>query len=115
MGLLMISHDLGLIASACERIYVMYAGRTIEWGPTAHVFGAPTHPYTIGLLRASRADRDENNRFVTIGGNVPNLAEAIDGCPFAPRCDHVFEKCRTTMPPPVTKAPDQLARCWKVQ
>jgi len=115
MGLLMISHDLGTIAAACERIYVMYAGRTIEWGPTSRVFGSPAHPYTTGLLKASRADRDENHRFVTIGGNVPNLAEAIVGCPFAPRCDHVFDKCRQAMPDAFMNAPDQLARCWKLQ
>jgi oligopeptide/dipeptide ABC transporter ATP-binding protein len=115
MGLLMISHDLGLIASTCNRIYVMYAGRTIEWGPTRDVFGSPAHPYTIGLLKASRADRDENNRFVTIGGNVPNLAETIVGCPFAPRCTLAFDKCREEMPTPFTKAPEQFARCWKLQ
>jgi oligopeptide/dipeptide ABC transporter ATP-binding protein len=115
MGLLMISHDLGTIATACERIYVMYAGRTIEWGPTSRVFGQPSHPYTVGLLGASRADRDENHRFVTIGGNVPNLAETIVGCPFAPRCTYTFDKCREAMPDAFTNAPGQLARCWKLQ
>jgi oligopeptide/dipeptide ABC transporter ATP-binding protein len=115
MGLLMISHDLGTIATACERVYVMYAGRTIEWGPTRQVFGRPAHPYTTGLLRASRADRDENQRFVTIGGNVPNLAEPIVGCPFAPRCPYVFDKCREAMPDAFTIPPDQTARCWKLQ
>jgi oligopeptide/dipeptide ABC transporter ATP-binding protein len=115
MALLMISHDLGAIATACERIYVMYAGRTIEWGPTHQVFGRPAHPYTTGLLKASRADRDENQRFVTIGGNVPNLAEPIVGCPFAPRCPYVFDKCREAMPGAFTIPPDQSARCWKLQ
>lgn len=115
MGLLMISHDLGTIAQACEHIYVMYAGRTIEWGPTKQVFSGPAHPYTTGLLSASRADRDEHHRFVTIPGNVPNLAEDIVGCPFAPRCDDAFDKCRQAMPEAFMHTHDRSARCWKLQ
>ena len=112
--MLLISHDLGIVASACERIYVMYAGRTIEWGTTAAVFETPAHPYAVGLLHAAAADRDSEGRFVTIPGDPPSISVADAGCPFAPRCTHAMSECRTSMPGPVTLSSGggQTVRCW---
>jgi oligopeptide/dipeptide ABC transporter ATP-binding protein len=113
MAMLLISHDLGLVASACTRIYVMYAGRTVEWGTTGGVFGDPAHPYTAGLLESARVLRNAAGRFATIGGDVPNLAQPIEGCPFRPRCAFAFEPC-VEMPAP-TDVPgdrDHAVRCW---
>ena len=114
MGLLLISHDLGIIASSCDRLYVMYAGTTIEWGATKDVFSGPAHPYTRGLLAAAEAALDKNGRFATIEGDVPNLAKDIVGCPFAPRCEYVLQKCRSHMPRALRASPsvEHLARCW---
>ena len=116
MAMLLISHDLGLVASACTRIYVMYAGRTVEWGTTDGVFGAPAHPYTAGLLQSARVVRDAAGRFATIGGDVPNLARPIEGCPFRPRCAFAFEPC-VRMPDPVRVPGDGAheVRCWFVE
>jgi oligopeptide/dipeptide ABC transporter ATP-binding protein len=113
MAMLLISHDLGLVASACTRIYVMYAGRTVEWGSTAGVFRESAHPYTAGLLQSARVARNAAGRFATIGGDVPNLAQPIEGCPFRPRCAFAFEPC-VRMPEPVGVPGDRdhAVRCW---
>jgi len=113
MAMLLISHDLGLVASACARIVVMYAGRTVEWGSTVGVFKASAHPYTAGLLQSARVARDAAGRFPTIGGDVPNLAHPIEGCPFRPRCAFAFEPC-VEMPAPVAVPGDRAhaVRCW---
>jgi len=115
MALLLISHDLGLVASACERIYVMYAGRTIEWGPTARVFGAPAHPYSEGLLHAAQTDRDRDGRFITIGGDPPDLTRIGVGCAFAPRCGYAMAACTEAMPEPIASAESSghMVRCWR--
>jgi oligopeptide/dipeptide ABC transporter ATP-binding protein len=112
MAMLLISHDLGIVASACDRIYVMYAGRTIEWGRTANVFEAPAHPYTIGLMHAAQSDRDRDGRFVTIGGEPPNLTGLQAGCPFAARCSRALPQCAELMPQPIALEPQHTVRCW---
>jgi oligopeptide/dipeptide ABC transporter ATP-binding protein len=116
MAMLLISHDLALVGAACTRIYVMYAGRTVEWGSTARVFGAPVHPYSAGLLESARVVRDAVGRFATIAGDVPNLARPIEGCPFRPRCAFAFAPC-LEMPEPiaVSGAGDHAVRCWLVE
>jgi oligopeptide/dipeptide ABC transporter ATP-binding protein len=116
MAMLLISHDLGLVADACERINVMYAGRIIEWGARRAVFGAPGHPYTIGLLQSAYAARDASGRFVTIGGEAPNLARPAEGCPFAPRCGFVLQACGR-MPEPAAVEDDgaHTLRCWNAR
>jgi len=113
MAMLLISHDLGLVAAACTRIYVMYAGRTVEWGSTGGVFKTAAHPYTAGLLQSARVVRDAAGRFPTIGGDVPNLAHPIEGCPFRPRCAFAFAPC-VEMPAPVAVPGDRehAVRCW---
>ena len=112
MAMLLISHDLGIVASACDRIYVMYAGRTIEWGRTTSVFEAPAHPYTIGLMHAAQSDRDRDGRFVTIGGEPPNLTGVQAGCPFAARCSRALPQCAELMPQPIALEVQHTVRCW---
>src|SRR5215475_406753 len=112
MAMLLISHDLGIVASACDRIYVMFAGRSIECGRTAGIFEAPAHPYTIGLLHAAQADRDGQGRFVTIGGEPPNPAAFEPGCPFAPRCGQAMQQCFATMPGAVVVRAQHSVNCW---
>ena len=114
MALLLISHDLGIVASACERIYVMYAGHAVEWGTTADVFKRPAHPYTVGLLKAAQAARDPGGRFATIAGDPPNLSRLAPGCPFTPRCPLVRAECGQAMPPPGPSKTGgaQQVRCW---
>jgi oligopeptide/dipeptide ABC transporter ATP-binding protein len=114
MAMLLISHDLGIVAQACGRIYVMYAGKIIEWGSTSAVFETPAHPYALGLLHAANADRDDEGRFVTIPGDPPSLRGKSTGCPFAPRCPHTTNECTREMPAPVllSQAADHTVRCW---
>ena len=94
----------------------MYAGRTVEWGTTDRVFRNSAHPYTVGLLQSARVARNEAGRFATIGGDVPNLAQPIEGCPFRPRCAFAFEPC-VRMPEPIglPGQPDHAVRCWHVE
>ena len=112
MALLLISHDLGVVRSVCERVYIMYAGRMVEWGETAEVFGFPGHPYVDGLLAAAQTER-QGRHFAAIKGEVPDLSSPINCCPFAPRCPRVFDRCTSEMPPPfAVGASGHTARCW---
>jgi oligopeptide/dipeptide ABC transporter ATP-binding protein len=113
MTMLLISHDLGVVSTSCERIYVMYAGRLIEWGDARAVFDQPAHPYTIGLMRSAEARRNRQGRFDTIGGDVPNLARLRPGCPFRPRCERATEIC-VQMPDSADygEGVEHRLRCW---
>jgi oligopeptide transport system ATP-binding protein len=87
MALILITHDLGVVAGICQRTNVMYAGRFVETGPTEEIFGRPRHPYTLGLLKSvPRLDVARKERLDPIGGAPPNLAQELHGCAFAPRC-----------------------------
>lgn len=117
MGLLLISHDLGVVSSMCDRLYVMYAGQVMERGTTAAVFKDPAHPYTNGLLRAAAAVRLENGLFSTIPGDPPSLSENTKGCPFQPRCVHSIERCKeeaSGYQQVTADDPTHLARCWRL-
>ena len=105
MSLLLISHDLAVISSMCQKVFVMYAGATVEWGPADRVFSDPRHPYTLALLRSANVARNAQGRFITIEGEIPNLANEIAGCAFASRCPYVFDACRSAMPPIATDDP----------
>ena len=99
MGLILITHDLGIVAGACERMLVLYGGRVMETGPTEALFAAPTHPYTRGLLAAvPRLDRDEEI-LPTIAGEPPDMSNLPEGCPFTPRCDFARGPCPSVQPP----------------
>jgi oligopeptide/dipeptide ABC transporter ATP-binding protein len=114
MGLLLISHDLGVVSSTCQRLYVMYAGRTIESGPTREVCAAPGHPYTYGLMQAATILRATDGRFATIEGDPPDLSTNQQGCPFAARCPYVLGLCVAKTPPElqIDSEGEHRARCW---
>src|SRR5689334_7754459 len=101
-AIVLITHDLGVVAEMAERVVVMYAGRKVEEAPVEALFGAPKHPYTAGLLasvpKLGSSITGEEQRLADIPGTVPSLREEIIGCPFAPRCFLATEVCRTEMP-----------------
>ncbi len=119
MALLLISHDLGVMARTVSRLLVMYGGSVVESGPTAAVFERLAHPYTRGLfaarprLGAPRVD-GRRPRLVTIPGRVPELVDLPAGCPFADRCAWVIDACRAAPPPPVPVGPAHEARCIRI-
>lgn len=98
-SIILITHDLGVVAGMSDRIIVMYAGRVMEQAPTTALFRAPSHPYTVGLLRSlPRLDDDGREPLVAIPGQPPVMSGAIVGCPFAPRCAHADDRCRREQP-----------------
>jgi peptide/nickel transport system ATP-binding protein len=111
LSLLLITHDLGVIAETADRVAVMYAGRIVETGPVRDLFRAPKHPYTQGLL-ASIPGEGAGSRLRAIEGVVPNLALLPPGCTFAPRCPHRMPVCTTAVPALVELSPDHSARCY---
>ncbi|WP_028792902.1 ABC transporter ATP-binding protein [Thalassobaculum salexigens] len=98
MGMLFVTHDLGLVAEVADRVAVMYAGRVVEMAPAAELFARPRHPYTQGLLTSLPFLDDEVERLSPIDGTVPSLRAMPRGCAFAPRCPHASEICRTAVP-----------------
>jgi peptide/nickel transport system ATP-binding protein len=116
MGLLLISHDLGVMAQTVQRMMVMYAGTVVESGPTAAVFEHLAHPYTRGLFSARpRLGLARGTRLATIPGRVPELGAMPAGCAFAARCPLAIDACRRGEPPNVAVAPDHFARCLKAE
>jgi oligopeptide/dipeptide ABC transporter ATP-binding protein len=114
-GVILVTHDLGVVADIADRIVVMYAGRVVEQGTLDEIFYDPQHPYTWGLLGSiTRVDRDRSQRLPTIPGSPPSLLAPPEGCHFRPRCPHAFEKC-TEVPELISRVPDNpahLDRCW---
>lgn len=110
-AIIMITHDLGVVAGICDQVMVMYAGRTMEYGTAEQIFYHPTHPYSIGLMDAiPRLDGNEEH-LVTIPGNPPNLLHLPKDCPFSPRCQFATEQCQTA-PKLTTFNHGQLRNCW---
>ena len=112
-SVLLISHNLGVIAQVCDRVSVMYAGRILESAETTEIFDRPTHPYTRGLLQASQSLRENREPLDTIPGIVPDQSRLPAGCAFAPRCDRCTENCRQRMPELRETQPGHLARCFR--
>ena len=113
MAIIMITHDLGVVASMCERIAVMYAGRIIEYGATDDIFYHPKHEYTKGLIRSiPRLDTKEHERLVPIEGTPVDMLNPPAGCPFAPRCDAAMQICLREMPPVTTFGDVHYTQCW---
>jgi peptide/nickel transport system ATP-binding protein len=116
MALLLISHDLGVVAQMARRVVVMYAGQVVEAAPVVPIFESPFHPYTQGLLksmpRLGRKGVDGPKRLSEISGTVPSSLETITGCKFARRCPYAFEVCRKQPPELVPVQDDHTARCW---
>ncbi|PNL93048.1 ABC transporter ATP-binding protein [Aggregatibacter aphrophilus] len=111
-AIIMITHDLGVVAGICDHVLVMYAGRTMEYGNAEQIFYHPTHPYSIGLMDAiPRLDVDEEH-LVTIPGNPPNLLHLPQGCPFSPRCQFASDQCQKTLPKLTALSDGHLRNCW---
>ena len=114
-SVLLITHDLGVVAGTADRVAVMYAGRIVEEGPTDEVFHAPQHPYTQGLIRSvPRLDSATNQFLYAIGGLPPDLSQLPSGCPFHPRCDRATELCRQQYPDTFEVSPVHHAKCWEL-
>ncbi|MCR6671875.1 ABC transporter ATP-binding protein [Devosia ginsengisoli] len=111
-AILLISHDLSVIAEVCDRIVVMYAGRVVETGPVAAIFDAPAHPYTDGLLRSIVRAGHEARRLYQIPGSVPPAGTIKAGCPFEPRCARKVSRCAVEMPPMFDHGSGHGAACW---
>lgn len=113
MAMILVTHDLGVVAGSCERVLVLYGGRVMETGPAEALFSSPSHPYTQGLLRAiPRVDR-EDERLLTIPGVPPNMMNMPRGCPFSPRCDYAIAPCNEAPRPLVPFAPDRARACTR--
>jgi oligopeptide/dipeptide ABC transporter ATP-binding protein len=110
-SILMITHDLGVVAEICDRVAVMYAGKIVEQAEVAELFKSPKHPYTIGLLHSIPKLGAKPGRLQPIEGNPPRLSQLPAGCAFAPRCAQAHPKCKE---PPLleTISPGHLVRCW---
>jgi len=113
-AVLLITHDMGVIAEACDRVAVMYAGRVVEVGPVAAVIHAPSHPYTAGLMGAIPPMDGERERLQQIDGQMPRLDAIPSGCAFHPRCPRAFGRCRQERPE-LMEAGATQASCWLVQ
>jgi oligopeptide transport system ATP-binding protein len=111
-----ISHDLGVVARLADRVAVMYAGYIVEHAPVDELYARPAHPYTRGLLNSlPRLDSREKTKLQAIGGLPPNLVGPVVGCPFAPRCAYVTERCRAENPPLADILADHSVACWNHQ
>jgi peptide/nickel transport system ATP-binding protein len=114
-AIILVTHDLGVVADIADRIVVMYAGRVVEQGTLDEIFYDPQHPYTWGLLGSiARIDRDRSQRLPAIPGLPPSLLRPPEGCHFRPRCPHAFDRCIQVpeLKARLTDAPDHLDRCW---
>ncbi len=115
MAMLLITHDLGVVAETADRVVVMYAGQKVEEGGVEDVFRSPRHPYTIGLLAAARYDRDRGRSLREIPGSVPDPFDVPTGCRFAARCSFAIDRCRAAPPPLEVFAPGHAAACIRTE
>lgn len=115
VSIILITHDLGVIAETCDRVSVMYAGRVVESGSVYDIFDHPGHPYAKALLESMPRGEDDNPRLDTIPGAPPSLYDEIPGCSFAARCPYATDQCRQQMPEMVSLAPDHCAACHYAQ
>ena len=111
LTIVLISHDLGLVAETCERVAVFYLGRIVEEGAAADIFARPRHPYTQGLLAALPERQAFGETLHVIPGSVDTIIGERAGCAFAPRCAHVMPRCASVDPAPVAVGATQLSAC----
>ncbi len=112
-AVVLITHDLGVVAEVCDEVIVMYAGQVVERASVEQLFRMPQHPYTVGLLGSIPSLETRKERLAAISGAVPNMAAAQVGCRFAARCPFVEARCRTEAPPLVATGEGQFSRCWR--
>jgi len=111
MSVILISHDMGVIAEFAQRVVVMYAGRVVETAPVKELFRKPVHPYTEGLLAAIPKLDEDVVRLPTIRGSIPDPAQSIQGCRYGPRCAVAIDHCRIEAPALLPAGPARFARC----
>jgi peptide/nickel transport system ATP-binding protein len=112
MGIIMITHDLGVVAEVCDRVIVMYAGKVVEQGMAEELFANPKHPYTIGLLQSSPKLGERKKQLGSIPGTVPSPKNMPAGCRFAERCSKAMDICKTRQPETVGVGPNHTTACW---
>jgi len=115
MGLILVTHDLGIVAETCNRIVIMYAGKIVEKGAIRDVFANPAHPYTEALLQALPTVGSRGRRLFQISGEPPNLLNLPHGCSFSIRCHKVMDICNETYPPMVPLEGGREAACWRLE
>ncbi len=112
-SIILITHDLGVVAGACDRVMVMYAGQMVEKADVRGLFAQPRHPYTSGLLDSlPRLDRDHSQRLEAIPGQPPDMSRLSAECPFRPRCPLAIDRCQREEPPLVSVGDGRLTACW---
>ena len=111
-AVMLITHDLGVVAEMCERVIVMYAGQIVEEAAVTDLFAAPKHPYTVGLMQSIPQHDKKATRLVPIPGQVPSLSNMPAGCRFEPRCSKAMPQCREKNPPLFTVGGGHQCRCW---
>jgi peptide/nickel transport system ATP-binding protein len=109
--IVLITHDLGVVAQLCDRVGVMYAGQLVEVGPVEAIFGSPSHPYTQALLQALPSAEAERGQLRVVEGRVPDLADPPAGCRFSPRCPYRLPEC-DAIPPLANGGTDHAVACW---
>ena len=114
MAVILITHDLGVVAEMADQVAVMYAGRIVELAPVQGLFSRPLHPYTLALFRSLPAAHAEGERLNVIRGQVPSAFSYPPGCRFCERCSRAVERCRGEYPPLEAKAPGHGVACWQV-
>ncbi len=118
LAILLITHDLGVVAETCGRLAVLYAGHVVETGTTADLFAAPSHPYTRGLMHAIPRRNSRGQPLAAIRGTVPSNPGTLVGCPFESRCEYAFDRCRAERPPLIQPedrkqmGANHLSACW---
>jgi oligopeptide/dipeptide ABC transporter ATP-binding protein len=115
VGIILITHSFGVVAAACDRVAVMYAGRIVEQGPVEDIFDRAGHPYTQALLGSLPSVREKVGELRTIKGQPPSLTDLPAGCYFAARCPVAMEKCRAQYPPVFDVGQGHTASCWKLE
>ena len=116
MSIILITHDLGIVASMCDKIAVMYGGKIVEFGPIDDIFYDPRHEYTKGLLRSiPNINAKTHEKLIPIDGTPVDMLNPPEGCPFAPRCDKCMKICLRTMPPYMHLNPIHYCACWLLQ
>lgn len=115
MALILVSHDLGIVAEVCDRVAIMYAGRIVESGTTKRVYENPGHPYTQALMQAIPRLGEKKKRLFQIEGEPPNMARLPAGCFFRPRCPRAMDICRREYPPMFHIGEDGYATCWQLE
>lgn len=114
MSVLLITHDLGIVAEVADRVCIMYAGRIVEQAGVLTIFSQAKHPYTRGLLNSIPARRKHRERLLAIPGTVPHPADKPGGCPFHPRCNKADKRCREELPPVTQVDEKHTVSCWKI-